>query len=320
MRIAVLVILAGVFATGTLRAAEDDPRGIDFFEKKIRPVLVANCYQCHSASAKKLKGELAGRYQGGHPQGRRERRGGDCRQAWSESLILKALRHEDGLEMPPNKERLSDELIADFVKWVQIGAADPRKANATTVGSKINIAEARKFWSFQPPKNTSPPAVKNAAWAETDIDRFVLAGLEAKSLAPVADADRRTLVRRVYFDLVGLPPTPGGVEAFVQRHVPKAVENVVDRLLASPHFGERWGRHWLDVARYGESTGNERNIPYPYAWRYRDYVYRRVQRRQALRPLRPRADRRRPAAADARSAEERAADRHRLSERSAPRA
>src|SRR5262245_53515517 len=263
--IGILVLMAGS-APGA-----DDPKGIDFFEKYIRPVLVANCYQCHSASAKELKGELRldtkeGVLKGGESglavvPGKPE-----------ESLLIKALRHEDGLEMPP-KERLPDSVVANFVKWIELGAPDPRKAGVTTVGGKINVAEARKFWAFQPPKIAPPPSVKDASWSKSDIDRYLLAALEAKSLTPVGDADRRTLVRRAYFDLIGLPPTPDETEAFVSDQDRKAFEKVIDRLLGMPQFGERWGRHWLDVARYGESSIKERNIPYPYAWRYRDYVY-----------------------------------------------
>ena len=251
--------------------AADDPKGIDFFEKNIRPVLVANCYQCHSASSKELKGELRldtkeGVLKGGESglavvPGKPEA-----------SLILQALRHEDGLEMPP-KEKLPDGVVAAFTKWIEMGAPDPRKPNVTTVGGKINILEARKFWSFQPPKVVAPAAVKNAGWPRSEIDKYLLAALEAKDLSPVADADKPTLIRRAYFDLIGLPPTPEQIDAFVNDADPKAFEKVVDELLAMPQFGERWGRHWLDVARYGESSSKERNIPYPYAWRYRDYVY-----------------------------------------------
>jgi hypothetical protein len=250
---------------------KDDPKGIDFFEKKIRPVLVANCYQCHSASAKELKGELRLDTRAGIRKGGEQGKAvvpGDVAQ----SLIIAALKHEDGLEMPP-KEKLSDAIVADFMKWVEMGAPDPRRPNASTVGGKINILEARQWWSFQPPKRTGPAAVKNAAWPKSDIDRYLLAALEDKGLSPVADADRRTLIRRAYFDLVGLPPTPEEVEAFVKDADPKAFEKVIDHLLAMPQFGERWGRHWLDIARYGESTSKERNIPYLFAWKYRDWVY-----------------------------------------------
>src|SRR5262245_41233428 len=253
-------------------AAEDDPKGIDFFEKNIRPILVANCYQCHSSSAKELKGELRLDTKEGI------RKGGESGAALipgkpQESLIIKALRYEDGLEMPPGDKKLPESVVASFTKWIEMGAPDPRKPNVTTVGGKINILEARKYWAFQLPKVEAPPAVNNAAWPKSYIDSYLLAALEAKNLSPVADADRRTLIRRAYFDLIGLPPTPEEIEAFVNDHDPKAFEKVIDRLLAMPQFGERWGRHWLDIARYGESSSKERNIPYPLAWKYRDWVY-----------------------------------------------
>ena len=273
MKRVVLCSVAVILAqAASAPAAEDDPKGIDFFEKNIRPVLIANCYQCHSASAKELKGELRLDTKEGM------RKGGESGAAIipgkpQESLLIKALRYEDGLEMPPNDKKLPDSVVANFSKWIEMGAPDPRKPNVTTVGGKINLLEARKFWSFQPPKISPPPAVKNTAWSHSDIDRYLLAGLEAKNLVPVHDADRATLIRRAYFDLIGLPPTPEEIEAFVGDSDSKAFEKVIDKLLAMPQFGERWGRHWLDIARYGESSSKERNIPYPYAWKYRDYVY-----------------------------------------------
>src|SRR6266436_8265076 len=251
-----LAIPTLLLAASAALAAGDDPKGIDFFEKNIRPVLVSKCYQCHSASAKELKGELRLDTKEGL------RKGGESGSSIipgkpDESLLIKALRYEDGLEMPP-KDKLPDATIANFVKWIEMGAPDPRKANVTTVGGKINLSEARKFWAFQPPKVAPPPAVKTAAWPKSDIDRYLLAALESKNLAPVGDADRATLIRRAYFDLIGLPPTPEQIEACVNDHDPKAFEKVIDRLLALPQFGERWGRHWLDVARYGESSSKER--------------------------------------------------------------
>lgn len=277
-----LLLVAMTLGMAATALAADDPKGIDFFEKHIRPVLVANCYQCHSASAKELKGELRLDTKEG------VKKGGESGLVIipgkpNDSPLIKALRHEEGLEMPPNN-KLPESVVANFAKWIEMGAPDPRKPNVTTVGGKINVLEARKFWSFQPPKIVAPAAVKNASWATSEIDRYILAGLEAKNqnLKPVADADRRTLIRRAYFDLIGLPPTPEEVEEFVRasnsplttHHSPDtAFAAVIDKLLAMPQFGERWGRHWLDIARYGESTSKERNIPYPFAWKYRDYVY-----------------------------------------------
>ncbi len=255
------------------RAAEpvNSAAGFDFFEKKIRPALVANCYQCHSASAKELQGELRLDTKEGL------RKGGSSGAILvagkpDESTLIQSLRHENGLEMPP-KKKLPADVIADFVKWVEMGAPDPRSANATTVGGKYNKIDARKHWSFQPAIRRDHAALKDAAWPRTEIDKYILAGLEAQQLQPVADADKETLLRRVTYDLIGLPPTPQEIDEFAKDPSSSALETVIDRLLASPQFGERWGRHWLDVARYGESTGKERNVPFPNAWRYRDYVF-----------------------------------------------
>ena len=246
---------------------------IAFFEKKIRPVLVKECYSCHSAEAPKLKAELSLDTRDGI------RKGGESGPAIvpgdpKRSLLLKAIKHlDDKLKMP--MEKLADEIIADFEKWIATGAADPRAGSVKVAKSEIDIERGRKFWSFQPVKRTAPPQPKDTSWPRGDIDRFLLAGLEAKGLTPVADADPRMLIRRLYFDLIGLPPTPEQADAFVHEYTARpqaAIATVVDHLLASPRFGERWGRHWLDVARFAESSGKQPNLVYPNAWRYRDYV------------------------------------------------
>src|SRR5262249_49023186 len=177
------------------------------------------------------------------------------------------------LKMPPEKH-LSDAQIADLTKWIADGAAWPKVNVPVSVHKPSPKYEKlrKEHWAWQPFKQASPPAVKDAAWARDDIDRFILARLEAKGLRPVADADKVTLIRRVTFGLTGLPPMPEEVPTFLKDTSAEAFARVVDRLLASPAFGEHWGRHWLDVARYGESTGPSRNIPFPHAWRYRDYV------------------------------------------------
>lgn len=256
--------------------AKPTPEQLAFFEKNIRPVLVRECYTCHAATAEKLKG--------GFQLDTREgiRKGGDTGPAVvpsgiKQSLLIKAIKQtDDELKMPP-KRKLSDDIIADFEKWVTMGAPDPRDGSPslTRKAGTIDIEAGRKFWAFQPPKKPSIPAVKDTTWPKSDIDRLLLVELEAKGLKPVGDADARTLIRRVHFDLVGLPPTPEDVAAFVKEYAAKpqaALEAAVDRLLASPQFGERWGRHWLDVARYAESSGRSVNFAYPHAWRYRDYV------------------------------------------------
>jgi cytochrome c553 len=259
-------------------AATPTAEGVKFFESKIRPVLATHCYACHSASATNLKGGLR--------LDTRDRflQGGESGPAIvpgdpKGSTLLQALRYE-GPEMPP-KGKLSAEVIHDFETWVKMGAPDPRTEEAKPGDAKsdlaawkrdIDYAEAKKFWSFQPVAKPEPPSADANKWAFNDVDRFVLAGLESHGLAPSKDAARGTWIRRVTFDLTGLPPTPGEIAAFEKDQAPDAYEKVVDRLLASPRFGERWGRHWLDVARYAESSGKESNVLYPHAWRYRDWV------------------------------------------------
>ncbi|HSI64721.1 MAG TPA: PSD1 and planctomycete cytochrome C domain-containing protein [Candidatus Saccharimonadia bacterium] len=251
----------------------------NFFERKIRPVLVEKCYECHSAQSKKVKGGLM------LDSKEATQHGGDSGPAvvpgnLSDSTLIEAIRYGNkDMEMPP-KGKLPDSVIADFETWVKMGAPDPRgelvadAGNASSQWKKneINIAEGRKFWAFQAPKKSPVPEVKNAAWPKSDIDRFVLAKVEEKGLQPVADAQKLDLLRRVTFDLTGLPPTPDQIQAFMKDTSAEAFSRVVDNLLASERFGEYWGRHWLDVARYAESSGKDINVPYPYAWRYRDWV------------------------------------------------
>ncbi|MBI2481944.1 MAG: PSD1 domain-containing protein, partial [Planctomycetia bacterium] len=187
-----------------------------------------------------------------------------------ESLLLSALRHES-FEMPPDR-KLADSIIADFEKWIAMGAPDPREGEVRASPKVVDIEAGRKFWCFQPIARPHVPAASDDRWPATDVDRFILDRLESKGFAPVADADRRTLLRRVYFDLIGLPPTPEQINAFLQNDSPDAFDQVVDKLLRSPQFGERWGRHWLDVVRFAESSGGGRTLLFPDAWRYRDYV------------------------------------------------
>jgi hypothetical protein len=244
---------------------------LTFFEKKIRPVLVTECYGCHSPEKrKKVRGGLALDTREGI------RTGGDSGPAIvpgspSRSLLIKALGHGDPeLAMPP-KKKLSTAIVRDFEEWIRMGAPDPR--SGVKIASKDRVSgDGRKHWAYQPPKKAAEPKVKNTAWPRTDVDRFILSALETKGLTTVDDADRRTLLRRVSFDLTGLPPTPVEVEAFAADAASDAFERAVDRLLASPRFGEKWARHWLDIARYAESTGKTVNFNYPHAWRYRDYV------------------------------------------------
>ncbi|HEY3135932.1 MAG TPA: PSD1 and planctomycete cytochrome C domain-containing protein [Blastocatellia bacterium] len=190
------------------------------------------------------------------------------------SLLIKAIRYNDSkLQMPPTGQ-LPAEQIKDFETWVKMGAPDPRIAGASTQSNwqPYDFSEARKFWSFQPVKDPPLPEVNNKAWVRSPIDRFILAKLESKGLKPVGDADKRTLIRRATFDLTGLPTTPDEIDAFMNDASPKAFEKVIDRLLASPQYGERWGRHWLDVVRYADTAGCNSDFPISAAYKYRNYV------------------------------------------------
>ena len=244
-------------------------KGIEFFEKKVRPLLAKHCYECHSTRADKIKGGLLLDTKSGI------RMGGDLGPAvvpgnLSESLLMEAVNWEnEDMQMPP-KKKLPDSAVQVFEEWIKMGAPDPRDRQ-NLIKETVNIEEGRKFWAFQ--SITSPkPFVKNKTWPRSKIDQFVLHGLEKKKIKPVQDADKGTLIRRTFFDLTGLPPKPSQVKNFIEDNSKDAFEKIVDQLLASERFGEKWGRHWLDVARFAESNGMERNAAFPHAWRYRDYV------------------------------------------------
>lgn len=257
---------------------DSDPQpsaGSDFFETKIRPALVKHCYECHSGA--KAEGGLRVDFRTSI------RKGGDRGPAVvperpKASVLLTAISHADpDLMMPPKGAKLSDSVIADFRKWIETGAADPRGgAGAGPGNSPSGLDSAKDHWAYQLPTASKLPVVDDVAWPRSCADRFVLAMLNGNDLQPSPDAPPRTLLRRLHFDLVGLPPSPAAIDRFLagqQKHgMDAALENEVDRLLQSTQFGERWGRHWLDVARFGESSGGESNISFPYAWRYRDYV------------------------------------------------
>ena len=259
---------------GWLRAGAAAPvAGNAFFEQKIRPIFVEHCYTCHSHDAEKIKGGLVL----DSPAG--VRNGGDSGPVIvpgdpERSLLINAVRYTDpDLQMPPKDEKLSAAQVADLEAWVKMGAPDPRPEQAVAPGQSD---AARRHRAFQPLQQAPVPAVKNAAWAKTLVDRFVLAKLEANGLRPAPPADRRTLLRRATFDLTGLPPTAEEVAAFERDDSPEAFARVVDRLLASPRYGERWGRYWLDVARYADTKGyvyparEEKKFVHAYA--YRDWV------------------------------------------------
>ena len=254
-------------------AAGISPDQLTFFEKNIRPVLVEQCYKCHSAKSEKIKGKFTLDTRQGMVMGGESGNPGITPGRPDKSTVYEAItwKSED-MQMPP-KHKLPESVMASFKKWIEMGAPDPREGTVAQIPKKqINIAEGRKHWAFQKPVKPTPPATHDTQWARTDIDKFLLASMEGKGLHPMADSERPALIRRIAFDLSGLPPTPDEVKAFVADTSPEALKRVIDQYLDSPRYGERWGRHWLDVARYAESSGKEVNVLYPHAWRYRDYV------------------------------------------------
>ena len=287
-------LVLAVMATSPVVSAADQPqpnKGMleaareDFFEAKVRPVLADNCLECHGAE--KHKGGLRLDVRAAMLKG------GDTGPAVvpgkpEESPLIEAIRYEGDVRMPP-KKRLKAEEIAALTDWVKGGAfwPEPRPGlgpravtnlPAITTGatqSGLVSAEQRSFWSFRPVTNPAPPPVRDGAWPRAPIDRFILAKLEENGLAPAPPADKATLIRRAFFDLIGLPPTPEEIDSFLEDDRPEAFAAVVERLLASPHYGERWGRYWLDVARYGEDQAHSfQPRLYPNGFRYRDWLVR----------------------------------------------
>jgi hypothetical protein len=271
-------LLLPVLALLPATAAAADPVSADYFETKVRPVLAEHCFGCHSAKAEKQKGGLlldtpAGLLKGGDagpvivP--------GDP----GKSRLVAAINYKDvDLQMPP-KGKLPDAVIMDLTVWIKMGAPWPNTAATHTTGSpKAFDLQRRKteHWAWRPVRPTTPPAVQDVAWPLTPVDRYVLARLQASGLRPALPADSETLLRRATFDLTGLPPTPAEIDAYLAYPAPDAFAKAVDRLLASPAFGERWGRHWLDLVRYAETCGHEFDYPVPNAHQYRDYVIRAI--------------------------------------------
>jgi hypothetical protein len=259
-RLAGVLVLLALGASPQETPPAPDRDGIEFFEKKIRPVLADRCYSCHSAEAKKLKGELYLDSRDGMLKGGETGPSivpGDL----EKSLLIKAIRYTDDLKMPP-KGKLSKEVVDDFVSWVKRGAPQPIGKSAAAAKKGINIESGRAYWAFQP---LHPPA-------GATIDRLVRAKLAAAGIPPNGSADRRKLIRRATFDLLGLPPTPAEIDAFLADSSPDAYEKLIDRLLARPEYGERWARHWLDVARFAESHGFEQDYDRENAYYYRDFL------------------------------------------------
>ena len=267
----VMISLVPPLALGS----ELDEASLTFFETQVRPILAEHCFKCHGPE--KQKGEL-----------RLDHidyilKGGDTGPALiagdaEASKLVEAIRYENvDFEMPP-KNKLPDSAIATLTRWVTLGAPWPEEAlpgGKTSEKKPFDLAARKeKHWAWQPVHDVSVPEVANPAWGENSIDQFILAKLEQAGLSPAAEADRGVLIRRVYFDLIGLPPTSEEIDAFIADTNPGAYEAMVDRLLASPGFGERWARHWLDLVRYAETFGHEQDFPVRHAWRYRDYVIR----------------------------------------------
>ncbi len=275
-RWAYVFLVSGIFAASSLKAAEPTKAELEFFENKIRPILADNCYKCHSHESTKLKGGLSVEFRD------TILKGGDTGPALvpgdpEKSLLIKAVRYTDpDLQMPPKNKKLSDEQIANLVTWVKMGAPDPRVMTAAI--AKTWSKSERDHWSFKPIKKYSVPEVQEKDWVTTPVDAFILAKLEENGMKPSPMADKRTLIRRATFDLIGLAPTLEETQDFVDDDSTNAFAKVVDRLLASPQYGERWGRYWLDIARYSDTKGDvktqKEDFRYPYAWTYRDYVIR----------------------------------------------
>ncbi len=255
-------------------AEQPTPDQLEFFENQIRPLLARHCYECHSTRAEKLQAGL-----------RLDSRtatveGGDSGPAIvagdpDESLLVQAVRYE-GFEMPP-RGKLPDEAIDKLTRWVQMGAPWPHEEVVEAVsqnGTLDGVQHSDVHWCWLPIRPVSPPLVTRMDWGTNPVDRFILAKLEDAGLIPAQPADRRTLLRRLYFDLIGLPPTPDDVHRFLNDTSADAYESVVDQLLDSKHFGEKWARHWMDLVRYAETLGHEFDYPLHYAYRYRDYLIR----------------------------------------------
>ena len=276
MKITLPLLVIGLAMSMSSASAQDKkptPAAIQFFESKVRPILAQHCFECHGEKRERgglrldsLAAILEGGDQGpaivpGHPE---------------KSLLVKAINQDGKLKMPPKNKKLTGAEIDALTQWVKMGAPWPSSDKpATAKKGDYQISDKdRAHWSFQPVKRPALPSVKNQAWVRNPIDAFILAKLEAKGLSPAPLAAKHELARRLYYDLTGLPPTPKEIEAFVNDAAPDAYEKLVDKLLASPHYGEKWARHWLDLVRYAETNSYERDNPKPHIWRYRDYVIR----------------------------------------------
>ncbi len=260
--------------TATTARGELTRDQVSFFESKIRPILMDSCFECHSKEAGQNKGGLLLDSRVGLRQGGNSGRGvvpGKPEESW---LWLAISHTEPDYEMPPKSKKMPADVLANFKEWIEMGAPDPREGEKEVI-SDIDIEAGKQFWSFQPPVRQSPPKIDNPAWSRNAVDRHVFAKLEAEGMKPAMPADAHTILRRLCFDLIGMPPTvefTGKFHEAWEKNPGQAITKTVDQLLASRQFGERWGKHWLDVARYAEANGKGANQAYPQAWRFRDYV------------------------------------------------
>ena len=273
-RAALVLSVVATFIPSAFAAAPTREQ-LDFFESRIRPILAQDCYKCHSQQADKVKGGLLLDSRDGVLKGGKT---GPAIVPFNpdKSLLIQAIHYtNEDLQMPPKGEKLSDAKVADLIAWVRMGAPDPRVSSQVTA---LKADNSGRHWAFQPVKRSPPPEVKQKEWVSTPIDAFILAKLEENGMKPSPAADKRALIRRATFDLIGLPPTPDEIKSFVEDNSAGAFAKVVDRLLDSPHYGERWGRFWLDTARYADTKGDvkrrQEDFRYPFAWTYRDYVIR----------------------------------------------
>ena len=279
--ISVFLLLIGFvcFSTAAEEAKTDtvprfSPEQLEFFEKSIRPLLAGHCYECHSGQSKRLEGGLRLDSRALLLKGGDTGPSADLNKS-HESLLLQAVRYES-FEMPPDT-RLKKEQIDLLARWIEMGLPWPEE-KPTASGDAADTFDLKKrreeHWAWQPMKEVPPPAVKKKDWSTYPVDQFILSKLEEKHLQPTLPADKRTIIRRLYFDLIGVPPTPAQIHSYLNDASPHATEKIVDQLLASPQFGERWARHWLDLMRYAESRGHEFDNDAPNAYQYRDYVIR----------------------------------------------
>ncbi len=273
-RVAALLCFVLVnFANAALTRGEEETgaAALEMFHEHVLPLLKKHCYECHSHEAGEAEGGLVL----------------DSRTGWQtggslgpaifpgkpdQSLVMRAVGYQDKkLQMPPEK-KLSADQIGQLRRWIELGAIDPRKSAGDNTANEPSAVSAADLWSLQPVAQPAVPAVQNEGWPRHDIDRFVLARLEKEGITPAADGEFASLLRRVAFDLTGLPPSLETVQSYLAEPTPKALAAIVDDMIASPAFGERWGRHWLDTARYADTLGGDRDRPLRYAWRYRNWV------------------------------------------------